>query len=155
MSSTGLTEDEQIIIVRVRMFAGGLSLVGSIFIIVSTIVSARIHRMPSRLIFWVAVMSCLESIANLMTWGIWHEVSPEVTASLICRVQGIVLQFSQISEFGWITVIALNLYLVVSLLKNTKKSSGLITCVCGDLQVYVHWYPLFMRDMGILEFGAG
>jgi len=78
------------------------------------------------------VMSCLESIANLMTWGIWHEESPEVTASLICRVQGIVLQFSQISEFGWITVIALNLFLVVSLLKNTKKIEWVYhLCVWG------------------------
>jgi len=116
---TVLSYNEQLIIVLVRMVAAGLSLGGSIFIILFTFVFGRMHHLSSRLIFYMASMSLCEAAANLMTYTLWNP--DEHTDGTLCRVQGILLQFTQIAQFGWITVIAINLYLVVALFKDTKS----------------------------------
>jgi len=58
----------------------------------------------------------LEAFANVFSVGVYGQEEAETGE---CYFQGFLLQFSQIAIFGWITVIAVNLYFVVVQSRNT------------------------------------
>jgi len=66
--------------------------------------------MSSRLVFSLTMSALLFAISNLISSGLDIE-RPNFAVN--CIAQGWLIQFSEISIFGWITTIALNLYLVV------------------------------------------
>jgi len=84
----------------------------------SMVLFGRLKHMASRLIFALTVCALLEAFANVFSVGVYGNEIPE---SGECYFQGFLLQFSQIAIFGWITVIATNLYLVVVQSRNTAN----------------------------------
>jgi len=74
------------------------------------IVLNRFSQMSSRLVFSLTVSALLFAISNLLSSGLDSNLP---NFKNLCTAQGWLIQFSEISIFGWITTIALNLYLVV------------------------------------------
>jgi len=74
--------------------------------------------MSSRLVFSLSVSALLFSVGNLLSSGLDAQ---KLNFQNMCITQGWLLQFSEISIFGWITTIALNLYLVVCWNITTNK----------------------------------
>jgi hypothetical protein len=66
--------------------------------------------MSSRLVFALSLSALIFSIGNLFSSGL-EKNNPNYRS--VCIGQGWLLQFSENAIFGWITTIALNLYLVV------------------------------------------
>jgi len=90
----------------------------------------------------MASMSLGESIVNLMTYTIWSDTIPQ---SVLCQIQGIVLQFTQIAQFGWITVVAVNLYLVVSSYGDIKRLEKYYHFLVWTLSSLSTLIPTFTR----------
>eukprot|EP01094_Clydonella_sp_ATCC50884_P014655 TRINITY_DN2512_c0_g2_i1.p1 TRINITY_DN2512_c0_g2~~TRINITY_DN2512_c0_g2_i1.p1 ORF type:complete len:357 (+),score=109.86 TRINITY_DN2512_c0_g2_i1:150-1073(+) len=96
----------------VRMTASLLTAIGSIFIIFSLFYFKKMGKLASRLIFWMALSSLVTACMNL--------INPLNYITVICWIQGMVMQFSQMSTFLWTCTIATNLFVVV-VLKFDKK----------------------------------
>jgi len=65
-----------------------------------------------------------------------------------CTVQGFIIQFTEMAEFGWMTVIALNLYLVVGLYKNTRNVEIVYHICVWSLATVCALVPLFQQAYG-------
>jgi len=105
-----LTDDQQYAVVAIRMTISFLSIFGSLFIISSIILLKKYHQISARLLLGLTVSAFLDSFSNLLSIGIFKHEAQDAAA---CTAQGIIEQFAQLSSFGWITIIAINLYLVV------------------------------------------
>jgi len=119
ITSPGFTQTQKFYLVAFRVFVSFLSLLGSLFIMMSIVMFKKIQHMSFRLIFQLTFASFLESIANLVTVAaLIYLLVPGLEDPLrhgpLCDFQGTLLQLSQIATFGWITAIAINLYLVVA-----------------------------------------
>eukprot|EP01127_Copromyxa_protea_P022389 TRINITY_DN7_c0_g1_i9.p1 TRINITY_DN7_c0_g1~~TRINITY_DN7_c0_g1_i9.p1 ORF type:complete len:304 (-),score=42.40 TRINITY_DN7_c0_g1_i9:164-1075(-) len=113
-----LTQQEKDVVITVRLVCSFLSFFGSLFIIGSMVMFQRYRRMASRLILALTVCALLEAFANVFSVSVYGQEQAEAGE---CFFQGFLLQFSQIAIFGWITVIAANLYLVVVHSRNTAN----------------------------------
>jgi len=88
-------------------------LVFNFIVIASFVAFRRLRHMSTRLIFWLLMALFLENVAHMLS--VVNLRGPEGSlASDLCYVQAGLLQFSQTAQLGWITIIALNLYIVVS-----------------------------------------
>jgi hypothetical protein len=65
-----------------------------------------------------------------------------------CLFQGFLLQFTQIAIFGWITVIAVNLFLVVVMSRNTAKFEVGYHVVVWALAIILTAIPLAGKGFG-------
>jgi len=109
---------QQDVVIGVRLTTSILTLIGSLFIIVSMLVFQRLKHMSARLIFSLTLSALLDSCANLLSFSIYeHEFEQQGE----CLAQAIIMQFSQISSFAWVTVIAINLYIVTTRSWDTSK----------------------------------
>eukprot|EP01124_Arcella_intermedia_P015717 TRINITY_DN22294_c0_g1_i1.p1 TRINITY_DN22294_c0_g1~~TRINITY_DN22294_c0_g1_i1.p1 ORF type:complete len:521 (+),score=99.08 TRINITY_DN22294_c0_g1_i1:60-1622(+) len=124
-----LEYEEKKSVMLVRIIASSLSLLGSLFIIVSIVLFKRYHFMSSRLILALGICSLLESLNSFLSLWIFHD---ELQLWSLCKFQGMTHQFSSIATTGWVTVIAINLYLAVCRnVTNKKVEIAYHVCVWG------------------------
>jgi len=130
-TTTDLTIEQQFIIVWARASSAVFSLIASVFIIGWMILAGQMRYMTTRLIFFLSTASFFESVANIMTIPVWYlensNDSDELTK--LCYTQGAMMQFFQIAEFSWTTVIAINLYLSVRHRQDAKFEKIYHVCV--------------------------
>lgn len=113
-----LTQHEKDMVIGMRLFGAFLSFFGSVFIMFSIIFFGRFKQMSTRLIFWLTLCNFGEAFGNI--WSLWVYGQEEAREGA-CVFQGFILQSTQIAMFCWITIIAINLYLVVVLTHDTRK----------------------------------
>jgi len=114
-----------------------LSILGSIFIILSYLLFRNIRKAHAPLIFWLSVCDFFSSLA--------YFAIPVAKGSIYCSVQGGMIQFFQIGSFTWTASIALALYLVM--VKNKTFNVGI-----GHLMKYLH---LFAWSFAAIDVGIG
>jgi len=137
MNTTDLQQHQQLIIIAARATTATLSLLGSVFIIGWMVLSGEIRNMATRLIFFLSLMFVIEAFSNILTIPVWNGLGQNKE---LCYTQGIMMQFTQIAEFAWITVIAINLYLNVSFKMQTENFEKIyhicvwiFTCTCTTI----------------------
>jgi len=85
--------------------SSSLSIVGSLFIIISYVVFPTMRRVHSTIIFFLSFCDLFSSLA----WS----VIPVSLSDNWCLAQAIIVQFFQIASFIWTGAIAVSLYLVL------------------------------------------
>jgi len=107
-----LTHEQDGVLVIIAHVSSGLSILGSVFIILSFLCFKNTRKMHSPLIFWLSVCDFMSSVAYF---------SFPVEYPLWCTIQGATVQFFQIGSFVWTTTIAVTLYLVLVKYKSFNK----------------------------------
>eukprot|EP01125_Pyxidicula_operculata_P006769 TRINITY_DN2323_c0_g1_i1.p1 TRINITY_DN2323_c0_g1~~TRINITY_DN2323_c0_g1_i1.p1 ORF type:complete len:358 (-),score=69.66 TRINITY_DN2323_c0_g1_i1:134-1207(-) len=105
-----LSPDQKSTINGIRITMAFLSLSGSVFMLFTMVWFRRLGLRSVRMIFSLTICNLLESLANLLSISIYRR---EIEMFIACYTQGVMLQFASTATFGWITAIAINLYLVV------------------------------------------
>jgi len=122
-------EEWQVNTVRI-VYAGGalLSVIGSLFIILSFIFVKRLRTMTTFLVFMLG-LSCLGvALFDCLSWILYKEIMPggpiiELStqgAEVLCRVQAGGIQFFAISSFLWITCLAFHAFNILCRKKNEE-----------------------------------
>jgi len=119
-TNSTLTPFQVNVIIVVRVTTSSLSFLGSFFIIFSIVTFRKWKQMSTRLILYLSLSSLGEATANLLTIFIYNKETEPVYDG-VCFAQGMMLQFFQVAEFLWTTVIALNLCFVVVLHKRVRS----------------------------------
>lgn len=107
-----LVDPEHEIIRIMLYFSSILSLIGSLFIILTFLVFKRTRTFGTKLIFFLSISDFFASIA----WLPWN------TSDQLCNIQAIFLQFFELSSYCWTFCIAISLYQVLFLEQSEKKS---------------------------------
>eukprot|EP01128_Nolandella_sp_AFSM9_P005890 TRINITY_DN293_c0_g1_i1.p2 TRINITY_DN293_c0_g1~~TRINITY_DN293_c0_g1_i1.p2 ORF type:complete len:341 (+),score=49.81 TRINITY_DN293_c0_g1_i1:58-1080(+) len=113
--------DEQEVVWGVWMAGSFISLLSAGLVIAIILFFSRNQLRSSRLVLAIASATFLESVSALLSWITFEFESP-----LMCRFQGALTQFSQLSMFAWTFIISLDLYLHVVKGVSVSRSHELI-----------------------------
>mmetsp|Transcript_60456 Transcript_60456/g.74096 ORF Transcript_60456/g.74096 Transcript_60456/m.74096 type:complete len:367 (+) Transcript_60456:17-1117(+) len=99
------SEKQETILVTLNVIASILSFFGALFIISNYIIFEDLRNFAFQLILFVAIGDMINCIGNFMG-------SPDVGP--LCTFQGIVIQFGDLTSFGWVTAIAWSIYTILT-----------------------------------------
>lgn len=103
------------------------SIVGSLFVIYSTLRFKALRKKAFRLIFWLAVSDLGANLATLLLYG----------SDSLCQAQGILVQYFTTAAILWPLIIALTLYAAVNLQGVDDRYQSLVITFIEN-PTYVH-----------------
>ena len=103
------------IIKTVALISSTLSFIGSLFIVVSWMLFARLRTFPFRLVLYLSIADIGNSLATILAIAEKGMDEPNgcVKTSVLCSISGFLMQFFEVASFFWILNISINLYLIL------------------------------------------
>ncbi|GBG34124.1 Latrophilin receptor-like protein A [Hondaea fermentalgiana] len=115
----------------VTLTGAGLSLAGSLFIVISYLILVRIRTFPYKLVMFLSVANVGSSLAYFVGLASINEGNVhECTSSVGCILAAAMTQFFDVASFFWIAIIAFNVHAV--LVRNKGRA----------VEAYERWYHL-------------
>jgi len=106
----------------------------------------RYNQMSSRLVMSLSFCTFVEACGNLMSLGVYER---ELQVPSACVAQGWLLQFSQNDIFAWMTVIAVNLYIVVCKHTPTYNYEAIYHLAVWSWALFVGFIPFASQAYGV------
>jgi len=118
-----LSAQETLVLYIIAHVSSVLSLLGSLFIVISYLTFPKLRKANGALIFWLSFCDFFSSLA--------YFAIPVANGNDYCYAQGFIIQFFQIASFIWTASIALALYVVI--VRNKSPNIGI-----SHLVKYLH-----------------
>eukprot|EP01125_Pyxidicula_operculata_P003513 TRINITY_DN1447_c0_g1_i6.p1 TRINITY_DN1447_c0_g1~~TRINITY_DN1447_c0_g1_i6.p1 ORF type:complete len:241 (-),score=18.18 TRINITY_DN1447_c0_g1_i6:288-1010(-) len=106
---------------------GVLSIMGSIFILVSSMIFSLYKKRAARLVMYLSIADLLQSFATLTSF--WWVDGPPTESSNWCQFQGFFFNFSNVASALWSAVIAT--YVGITVFRQTKPGHVFEMCSHG------------------------
>jgi len=120
--NTTLTISEIKAVHITRLCMAIFSFLGSAFILFSLWRFNRLKFISGRLLLYLSLVAFFEALTTIMTIG-YNYGEQQLEDTPFCFLLGLSLQFFQLSEFCWLAVIAINLFMVLVLAKHTSTTT--------------------------------
>ena len=115
MNFGDVNQGDRKIIKTVALISSTLSFIGSLFIVVSWMLFARLRTFPFRLVLYLSIAVIGNSLATILAIAEKGMDEPNgcVKTSVLCSISGFLMQFFEVASFFWILNISINLYLIL------------------------------------------
>ena len=134
--------------ITLRLFFNSLSLLGSLFIIISYIKFKRLRKFAFKLIFYLSISDLIFSISTFLVVNDAEDVNEH-----FCAFQGFALYYSSLSTIFWTSCIAYSLQKVVTTGdRSIEKKEKLLCFIAFILPIPLAAIPLFTDHYGPSSF---
>lgn len=119
-----------------------LSIIGSIFIIVCYLSFQKLKNFAFKIIIYLQIADLIYNISFIIS-PIFQSSTQASQPNAICSIQGVLLQFSQLSSFFWAGIISLNIYITsVKLIAQPQNYSKAFIFIGYALPMLIALIPL-------------